>query len=355
MYNQSDKTFFDPSALTFPNGIHYKTISRCEEDGYRFSLGASIIHFQGVWIAAYLQSALKENDDRSRFVCKYSFDHCESWSVAHVIADTEGEYGRSHGVLYRDGDTLYAFCPRARFNGTDRFAEHNFSMEAYVFSPSDLTWSPCGVALDDGFWPLCEPMRLQNGDVLIAGLECKGTHQPAVAIAKGSDLAHFEMIQLPNPDGLRTWGETTVLDCGEKLVALVRSHPTAGLVLVSRSRDFGRSWSPLAYTGQLATDSKLYAGHLSDGRRYLVCNIGASDLLPSDRSRRTMAILIGEGSDPTRFERAYLIRHGFDAPAKYFKSQWAYPYAVEEDGFLYVIYTKHKEETELAIIPLDVL
>ena len=65
-----------------------------------------------------------------------------------------------------------------------------------------------------------------------------------------------------------------------------------------------------------------------------------------------MAILIGEGDDPTRFDRGYLIRHGFDVPATYFKSQWAYPYAVEENGSLYVIYTKHKEETELAIIPL---
>ena len=195
-------------------------------------------------------------------------------------------------------------------------------------------------------------MRLQNGDVLIAGLECKGTHQPAVAIAKGGDLTHFEMVQIPNPDGLRTWGETTVLDHGEELVALVRPHPTVGLVLVSRSCDFGRNWTPLSCTEQAAIDSKLYAGRLSNGRRYLICNIGTGELPPADRSRKTMAILLGEGDDPTRFDCGYLIRHGFDVPATYFKSQWAYPYAVEENGSLYVIYTKHKEETELAIIPL---
>ena len=352
MCAEPNMNILDPSKLSFPSDIRYTAVSRLEEGGYRFSLGASIIRFHGIWVAAYLQSAVKENDDRSRFVCKFSFDDCRTWSDAHVIADVEGEYGRSHGVLYRDGETLWAFCPKAKFNGTDRFAQHNFSMEGYTFCEQTLTWEAQGAVLEDGFWPLCEPMRLQNGDVLIAGLECKGTHQPAVAIAKGGDLTHFEMVQIPNPDGLRTWGETTVLDHGEELVALVRPHPTVGLVLVSRSCDYGRNWTPLSCTEQAAIDSKLYAGRLSNGRRYLICNIGTGELPPADRSRKTMAILLGEGDDPTRFDYGYLIRHGFDVPATYFKSQWAYPYAVEENGSLYVIYTKHKEETELAIIPL---
>ena len=355
MSYEPDKRVCAPAALPFPKGIRYQAISRCDEDGYRFSLGASIVYFHGIWIAAYLQSAISENDERSRFVCKYSFDHCQTWSAACVIAEADGIYGRSHGVLYKDGDTLYAFCPRAKFNGTDKFTNHDFAMEAYTFSAATLEWIPRGIVLEDGFWPLCEPIRLKNGDVLIAGLECKGTHQPAVAIAQGGDCMHFEMVQLPNPEGLRTWGETTVLDCGEELVALVRPHPTVGLVLVSRSYDFGRSWTPLSYTEQAAMDSKLYAGRLRDGRRYLGCNIGTGELPPVDRSRRTMSILLGEGEDPTRFDRGYLIRHGFDVSAKYFKSQWAYPYAVDEGRNFYVIYTKHKEETELAIIPLDSL
>lgn len=355
MNNSTPEYTFDRSNPSFPEGIRYKTVSRCEEDGYRFSLGASIIKFKNLWVAAYLQSAVKENDERSRFVCKYSCDGCETWSSTQAIADADTEYGRSHGVLYSDGETLYAFCPRAKFNGTDKFKEHDFAMEAYVFSPDTKAWELRGIVSTDGFWPLCEPIKLNNGDLLIAGLECKGTHQPAVAISRGGDCTHFDMVVIPNPDAIPTWGETTVLAYEKELVALVRSHRTEGVVLISRSRDFGQSWSPLAHTEIQAVDSKLYAGQLRDGRRYLIRNIGTSETPPSDRSRKTMTIALETEEGSLRFGDPYLIRHGFDEPARYFRSQWAYPYAVEEDGNLYVVYTKHKENTELAIIPIRAL
>lgn len=343
------------STLPFPEGIRYRTVSACDEDGYRFTLGASIIRFRDLWIVAYLQSALKENDDRSRFVCKYSTDGCETWSETAVIAETDAPYGRSHGVLYSDGETLRAFCPRARFDGTDRFAEHNFSMESYVFTPETRTWTYEGVASTDGFWPLCEPMKLQSGDLLIAGLECNGTHQPAVAIADRGDPLHFRMVQIPNPDGIPTWGETTVVENGDELVAFVRSHRSEGVVLISKSRDFGRSWTPLAHTEIPAVDSKLYAGRLRDGRLYLIRNIGAPETPPSNCSRKALTVALESPAGSLSFGTPQLLRHGFPTLAKYFKSQWAYPYAVEEDGHLYVVYTKHKEETELAVIPVTSL
>lgn len=336
------------ASIGYAEGIENINVHTAEEDGYHFLLGASIIKFGDVWVCAYGQSLEKENDANTRFACKYSYDNCKTWSDEVVIADTEGEYSRGHGVLYNDGETLWAFCPKAKYNGTDVFENLDFTMEAYTLSLETMTWTLQGTACDDGFWPLCEPIALSNGTLLIAGLECdSGTDQAAVAIADADDPMNFEMIVIPNESEIKLWGETTVVDYGDRLVAYVRTR-SSGVAAVSESTDFGRTWSSLALSDMEVSGSKMYGGTLSTGSRYLIYNYGGT--------REKLVIAIGNPDGSYGFHNIYLIKSGYEKQSQFgFSKQWAYPYAVEEDGYLYVVYAENKEDCELSIIPISSL
>lgn len=337
------------ASIGYAEGIQNINVHTAKADGYHFLLGASIVKYGDIWICAFGQSLATENDANTRFVCKYSYDNCLSWSEEEiVIADTVGEYGRGHGVLYNDGETLWAFCPKAKFNGDDEFESLDFTMEAYTLDVETMTWTLWGTVLNAGFWPQCEPILLSNGDLLIAGLECSGTDQAAVAIADGADPTSFEMVVIPNENNISVWGETTVIDYGDRLVAFVRTTSSVGKIAVSESTDGGRNWSSLVLSDMEATASKMYGGTLSTGSRYLIYNTGGS--------REKLVIAIGKPDGSYGFENIYLIKNGYEKNSQFgFAKQWAYPYAVEEDGKLYVVYAENKEDCELSVIPVSSL
>jgi len=331
------------SNITYPAGIEFVKVHTAKANGHHFLLGASIIKYGDVWVCAYGQSLQKENDANSRFACKYSYDNCKTWSEEVEIAGVEGNSSRSHGVLFELEGKLWAYCPRASFNGGSTYP--GLVMEAYTLK-EDMTWQFEGVVLNASFWPLCEPMVLSNGDLLIAGLDCTlKDAAPAVAVSKGGDPTKWEMVQIPNSTGISLWGETTVIDYKDRLVAVIRTN--SGTAAVSESLDFGRSWSSLVLSNFEIANSKVYGGALSTGSKYLIYNHG---------SRATMMISVGNSNGSYGFVTPYLIRNGYvTEPAFLNNRQWAYPYAVEEDGKLYVVYAENKENCELAIIPVSSL
>ena len=332
--------------ITFPEGIEHIDVHNAEEDGYHFLLGASIVKFGDLWICGYGQSLVKENDTNTRFACKYSDDNCKTWSEEYVIGPIEEEYCRSHGVFYNAGDTLYAFAPRAAFGRpTEDIHYPGLVMEAYRFNEGDRSWTNLGIVLDDGFWPLCEPIEIKGNKLLMAGLDCKtGTEQAAVAIADKDNPLSWKMIMIPNDSGMGLWGESTVIDYGDRYVLFCRT--TSSKFAVSESTD-GENWSSLAYTDFAASNSKPYGGTLSTGSRYLIYAMN---------SRKNQIIAVGDTDGSYGFVKHYYVRSGFDTTANYgFGRQWAYPYAVEEDGKLYVVYSEHKENCELAVIPIESL
>jgi hypothetical protein len=242
--------------------------------------------------------------------------------------------------LYDDNGTIWAFYPGARYAGGSTYPE--LKMEASVLRDDGLVWEKKGVVLDTDFWPLCEPMRLDDGSVLIAGLFTGNSgSSPAVAISRG-DLTKWDLSVIPDPSGIKPWGETSVVKYPDRLVAFVRT--AKGTVALSESFDLGRTWSALALSNHEIADSKVYGGTLDTGSRYLIYNIG---------SRKTLSIAVGKADGSEGFSASYLIRNGWEKDPVYLnKRQWSYPYAVEDDGKLYVVYSENKENCELAIIPI---
>ena len=330
--------------ITYAEGIQYVTVHQAKAEGHHFLLGGAILKYGDVWICSYGQGWRSENDNGSRFACKYSYDNGKTWGEEVEIAGVEGKYCRSHGVLFEYQGKVWAFCPRAAFGSVPDGTYPELIMEAYTLQ-EDMSWKYEGNVLDDAFWPLCEPMVLANGEVLIAGLDCRnGGAAPAIALSNG-DMTKWEMINIPNQSKINLWGETAVIDYGDRLVAFIRTN--SGKVAVSESLDYGKSWSSLILSDLDIANSKVYGGVLSTGSKYLIYNLG---------SRATMMIAVGDTDGSYGFNSMYLIRNGYVTEPNFLNNrQWAYPYAVEEDGYLYVVYSEHKENCELAIIPVSAL
>ena len=307
---------------------------------YQFLLGAAIIKHQNKWYASWGNSLRNENDDNTMLALKTSEDGI-NWEDYKRISDKTPGYGRSHGVFLEHEGRLYAFCPKARYDKIDAYPD--LKMEVYRLE-DDHTWCLLGIALDDCFWPMCQPLKLADGSYVMAGLKTT-TSEGAVALCDGEDVTKWEIRTFPNPQGFEYWGETTVLKQQDKLVALIRNGGPQGCILVSESTDGGKTWSDICESDIDIVNSKMYAGTLSDGRSYLVYSAPVGEF-----DRDTLCILTGKDT----FDRAHIVRHGFAEPPKFWrKNEWCYPYAYEdtEEKKLYVVYARNKEDCELAIIP----
>ncbi len=333
-----------PPAEELPTapGAEYTLVHEASADGYRFLLGAAAVRHRGLLRVCYASSFREENDRRTYLAERVSADGGRTWRDGTVAENRDG-YGRSHGVYFPRGDALYVFCPRARYDRIDRYPD--LKTEGYALNAAG-GYDPLGVVLDADFWPMCEPIALPDGSLLMAGLETDRA-QAAVALCDGADLSRWTMTVLPNPRGFSYWGETTVLPLPDRLVAIVRGGG-GRFALASESFDGGHTWSGLEETDLPVSQSKMYAGRLSSGLCYLVFNMAGRGY------RDTLAIAVGRA----RFERVFLLRDGFDAPPKFrTQTEWCYPYAYEdpEQGLLRVVYAKNKEDCEMVSLPVGLL
>ena len=116
--------------------------------------------------------------------------------------------------------------------------------------------------------------------------------------------------------------------------------------LMYTSEDFGECWEGPFEIDIPFSNSKIYAGDLSDGRHYVIGN------LYPDRGR--LAVFFTEPGG-TAFTEGFMLQDGVNAALGYGK-RWHYPAAWEADGKLYVIYTVSIEEPKrgaiLSVIPL---
>lgn len=338
---KKEQTFPAAADMADIPGIRYLRVHTAVEGDYQFLLGAAVVRHRGKLYVSWANSYRDENDDNTILAGTFSPDDGATWQPQRRWSRTDPGYGRSHGVFFQHEGQLYAFCPKARFAKINEFPE--LQMEGYRLTDAG-EWACLGIVLPQPFWPMCEPVALRDGTFLMAGLNpC--TAEAAVALWDGRDITRWDVRTLPNPCGYRCWGETTVLPGADRLVAIVRGGGSAPCALVSESFDEGRTWSGLQRSNLPISHSKMYAGVLADGRRYLVFNARSEDY------RETLCLALGRDC----FDKVYRIRHGFDAPPRFWRfNEWSYPYAFEDraQGVLYVAYDQNKENCELAVIPL---
>jgi len=327
-----------------------------EVDGYNWLHGVAICWHRNQLYATFGHNTGSENTATEVANGRKSLDGGKTWGPLFAIDDGDtANPAVSHGVLLSHAGRLRAFHG-AFYNRMDKVHTH-----AYVLDEASNAWQPQGVVAEDGFWPMQEPLRMDDGNWIMAGISVTGGYggandPAAVAISHGEDFMKWEVVMIPKPEDLTMWGESTVIVDGPEVLNIARwGKPIA---LAALSRDYGRTWTEVRESNLPMAGSKPYAGVLSTGQRYLVCTTTA------DAGNRRSPLTIAVSRRGERFfRRIYRIRDAVhDGPGEsHANCRLSYPYAVEHDGKLYVAYSNdssrggNRNSAELAIIPVDSL
>ena len=328
--------------------VRYQKIHTAEKP-MTFAIGAAIVHFNDTWRACWAANpdGVSENQGTEFVRETTSTDNAVTWTASPPLApQTEGETFHSHGSYLEHKGNLYFFAKRGPFNGPAK---------AFQLDADGTTWKDLGIVSnnDATFWPMDEPQQMANGQWIMGGLGGETGKFPAVAIANDDDILTWKVTLLPRGD-FKGFGETTVITKGNELLAISRNALMRS-PMVSTSSDAGKTWDGPKAANTAMIPAKPYAGRLSDGRPYLICNAPA---LTSKVSRARLYLLIGQPGAMT-FDRVWLLRPG-DPPSARFsgpqhKPQWAYPYAHEHNRALHIAHHNAKEDIELIVVPLKAL
>ncbi len=319
-------------------------------DGAKWTLGVGLAWHKGRLYASYGYNKGDENTPTEEAHVRVSQDGGKTWGPPVVMDHGEGNLGVSHGVFLSQGGRLWAYMG-AFYDNFQR--THT---RAYVLDETTGQWQTKGMVIGEGFWPMQEPQKMDDGNWIISGIRtAKGYalsgDPPAVAISHGDDLTKWDLVVLPVDPRLRSvWGESTVIVKGRQITNLSRFGGKP-LALISTSEDYGRTWSTSLPSNLPMATSKPYAGTLSTGQRYLVCTTTAD----TGGKRSPLTIAVSRPGEAI-FSKVFVIRRSVfpgSPGVSSERAEFSYPYAIEHEGKLYVGYT-HKSHVanELAVIPV---
>lgn len=335
-------------ALTPPAGMTRQVIHRAGSDEYNFLHDVAVTVFDGTLIAAWYNCPEGEMEEASVIRGRRSLDQGKTWSFVEVIAEDR----EKAGVMYvpiafgQQGGGLFGFV--STMVGPDLVTD----CAIFAFEDDQMpAWREVG-RFGAPFLPNSAAVQLPGGNFLLAGrvADSPGTkpETPAVALSAGNDLrGPWEIVRLqpdknlPEGKALR-YPETTVLVTADGLLAFVRNDSGNGLIYTGDPT--GRMWSAPHTANMRLGSSKMYAGTLSTGQRYLLFTT------PTEGYRELLTLAVGKPG-ATTFSRVFQIHDGPDASLGV-GPEWSYPCAVEADGNLYVGYTSEKHHAMLATIPV---
>lgn len=345
--------------LPLLEGVEFHIIKKWDKaaDGYTFLHGVGLAWHKGKLYASFGHNKGAENTVTEEAQYRVSEDAGKTWSDLRVIdAGEEPGLAVSHGVFLSHAGKLWAFHG-AYYNHMQRI-----HTRAYSLDETTGQWIKHGVILENGFWALNQPLPMKDGNWIMPGISAgayneKNTNPAAVAITQGDDFTKWDFICIPPPPGLKMWGESSIIVDGANVLNIAR-YGAKPLALISRSTDYGRTWTTSAESNLPMTTSKPCAGLLSNGQRYLLCTTAASN--GGRRSPLTIAV-----SKPgeTLLSKVFVIRRTeFSGPGESLPSlSLSYPCAIEHEGKLYVGYSNNGgrrgnlNSAEMAVIPIEKL
>lgn len=336
------------------------------KDGYRFLHGVGLCFHGDKLYASFGHNRGGENTDTEEARFTVSTDLGLTWSEVKTIDAGEGPVGISHGSFLSHEGRLWAFM--GAYTGTMQ----GIHTRAYLLDEASGDWQAKGTVIEGGFWPMQEPVRMEDGNWILAGITAgtydgKGTHPAAVAISHGEDFTKWDLIPIPQLPGIAMWGESSVIVHGKKVTSISR-YGAQPLALVAESADSGRTWTTMRPSNLPMATSKPIAGLLSNGQRYLVCSTSAD----GGGRRAPLTIAVSRAGEEV-FKKVFAIRHAVfpDGPGEsHEKASLSYPYAIEHEGRLYIGYSNNggnvgrvgegrelwnNNSAELAVIPITSL
>jgi hypothetical protein len=181
-----------------------------------------------------------ENTDTEEARFCVSDDDGRTWSEVRTMDAGEGPVGVSHGAFLSHKGTLWAF--HGAYIGTMQ----SVHTRAYVLDEATQQWQSKGKVIEDGFWPMQEPQKMEDGNWIMAGLKVGAGDPAVVAISHGEDFTRWDVVPIPQAKDLKKmWGESTVIVENNRILKISRYGKKA-LALLSVSEDYGRTWRKCA-------------------------------------------------------------------------------------------------------------
>ncbi len=360
-------TFPAQNDIPLLKNVVFKSIKKYEpaKDGYRFLHGVAIVNDKGKWIVSFGHNKGDENTGSEEANSMISFNDGKSWSGLIPMDNPPGDLATSHGVFLNYRDTIWSF------NGAFTGSMEHVHTRAFFWNEQESKWIFKGVVARSGFWPLQEPVHMDNGHWIMAGAVIEENNTPpAVAICTDNTLMNWEVKKIPV--SYKVWGESAIIANGANILLIARSgantpkfHTSHPLAWVSESHNFGNTWSELQPSNMPMAASKPYAGILSNGQRYLISS-SASD---AGNRRSPLTIAVSRPNED-QFSKIFCIRRSVVSQPSVESNAnvaLAYPYAVEYKEHLWVVYSNNggdvgrtgqgralwnNNSAELAIIPI---
>ncbi|QHI68532.1 DNRLRE domain-containing protein [Tichowtungia aerotolerans] len=348
------------------DGVAFRAIKAYEpqNDGYEWLHGVGLAWHKGQLYASFGHNTGAENTEGESAHYRISDDGGQTWGDVKSIADGEGSLSISHGVFLSYVDQLWAF------QGAFSNDFENTHTRAYLLNETTGQWEYQGVVIEDGFWPMQQPEKMDDGNWVMAGIcapdgypassTALSQNLPAVAISHGDDFMNWDLIVIPAGEGVGSvWGESGVVVDGANLTMISRWWWQTPYALVAESSDFGRSWTELQASNMPMAASKPCTGILSTGQHYLIANISSD----GGNSRTPLSIAYSRPGAAALSE-IRLVRHSVqdNVPWSEADCKLSYPCAIEKDGMLYIGYSNsafgegvNNNNAELAVIPISEL
>ena len=341
--------------------VEFQVIKKWDKagDGYTFLHGVGLAWHDGKLYASIGHNKGAENTVSEEAQYRVSDDGGKTWGPLRVIDEGEAEnLAVSHGVFLSHNGTLWAF------HGAYHNRMERIHTRAYRFDAEQNAWRKLGVVIENGFWPMNQPVKMADGNWIMPGISAgpyagDKVFPAAVAISHGDDFTQWDFVKIPADEHVRhMWGESAVFLDGANVYNIAR-YGSKALALAAVSEDCGRSWSMSRSSNLPMATSKPAAGNLSTGQRYLVCTTAREN--GGKRTPLTIAVSrLGENV----FSKVFVIRRSQNPQHPGESADFlslSYPCAFEHDGKLYIGYSNNGgrrgnlNSAELAIVPISSL
>ncbi|QDV22736.1 exo-alpha-sialidase [Aureliella helgolandensis] len=355
-----DNTRQLPQAAEIPalKDVHFHVIKKWDQpaDGYTFLHGVGLGWHHGQLYASFGHNQGAENTVGEEAQYRVSADQGRSWGELRTIdAGLEPNLAVSHGVFHSHDGTLWAF------HGSYYNMMEDIHTRAYTLDEETGEWNQHGIVIEHGFWPMNQPIRMDDGNWIMPGISAgpySSNHvfNAAIAISHGNDFTAWDYVAIPPAKEFSSmWGESAIWVDGPHVYNIAR-YGDAATALLATSQDFGRTWTPSQISNLPMATSKPAAGVLSTGQRYLICTTAKNN----GGKRAPLTIAVSRPGE-NRFCQVYTIRNS-QLPGQPGESadqlSLAYPCAIEHDGQLFVGYSNNGgrranlNSAEMAIIPI---
>lgn len=338
-----------------PPSINHHLVFKAQAGSAQYNHGAVLFAFNGELYIQWQSSQQDEDAPETKILYSRS-KNGRDWSAPQTLVSARSQVLVTNGGWWSYGNTLVAYI-----NIWPNEITPKAGYVEYTTSTDGVNWSQPKRVTDSNGKPVAgiieqDLKQLPDGRILTAvhhqpGLIAKPFYTDDKTGLSGWTLG--DMKNLPHQPGIsRELEPSWFLNKHAEPVMIFRDQASSFTVLVSTSKDRGKTWTLPVASNMPDSRAKQSAGNLPDGRAFLINNPSGS------KNRTPLAITLS--SNGQKFDRAYLLRSEAELPpmlfaGKYKRIGYSYPKSILWNNRVWVSYAVNKEDIEVTSVAIDSL